>query len=393
MTKVPAGSALQCGMESIQLPEIRWQEGGQEYRAGWRSEAGIAPHAAIQIADDRTSADDAYRQLEGGSALLWRGDWVNARHLMQALTKRADRRFGAQRGKAPKTLAEAFSRHRETQGKRAALLNRLLVPLNGDYSVPLRRAQDVAEACRAAYGEPGGEDSLVALRELLAVISAHEWRKKGVPVAAVGGRIHPHYGVFSPVRGEYVDLVAQAPLPPACDLAFDIGTGSGVLAAVLARRGLNVVATDMAPRALACAAENVEKLGLTVKVRIVEADLFPEGRAPLVVCNPPWLPAEPTSPVEYAVYDPDSRMLRGFLAGLAAHLRTNGEGWLIISDIAERLELRSRAQLLAWIEAAGLTVVDRLDTRPQHPKTRDQQDPLHAARAAEVTSLWRLRRR
>ena len=320
MTKERVGSALQCGMEPIQLPEIRWQEGGHEHLACWRSEAGIAPHSEVGIADDRTSADDAYRQLEGGSALLWRGDWVNARHLMQALTKRADRRLGAQRGKAPKTLAEAFARHRETQGKRAALLNRLLVPLSADYTLPLRRAQDVAEACRAAYGEPGAEDSLVALRELLAVISAHEWRKKGVPVPAVQGRIYPHYGVFSPVRGEYVDLVASAPIPAGCDLAFDIGTGSGIIAAVLARRGVQqIVATDQDARALACATENIERLGLAAHVRIVKADLFPEGKAPLVVCNPPWLPAQPTSPVEYAVYDPDSRMLRGFLGGLAAH--------------------------------------------------------------------------
>ncbi len=391
MTKGRDGSALQCGMESIQLPEIRWQEGGSEHIADWRSEAGIAPHADVALADDRTSADDAYRLLEAGTALLWRGDWVNARHLMQALTKRADRRFGASRGKAPKTLAEAFARHRETQGRRAALLNRLLVPLTGDFRVPLRRAQEVADACRAAYGPANGADSLVALRELLSVISAYEWRKKGVPVPAVQGRIYPHYGVFSPVRGEYVDLVASAPMPPGCELAFDIGTGSGIIAAVLARRGVKqVVATDQDARALACANENCEKLGLTGAIRVIKADLFPEGRAPLVVCNPPWLPAQPTSPVEYAVYDPDSRMLRGFLGGLAAHLSPGGEGWLIISDIAERLGLRSREQLLGWIGDAGLRVVVRLDTRPKHPKAMDASDPLHAARAAEITSLWRL---
>jgi hypothetical protein len=83
-------------------------------------------------------------------------------------------------------------------------------------------------------------------------------------------------------------------------------------------------------------------------------------------------------------------MLRGFLAGLAAHLAPGGEGWLIISDIAEHLGLRSRDQLLGWIAAGGLRVLERRDTRPQHPKVRDATDPLHAARAAEVTSLWRL---
>lgn len=211
-----------------------------------------------------------------------------------------------------------------------------------------------------------------------------------MPIPALGERIHPHYGVFSPVRGEYVGLVAEAPLP-STELAFDIGTGTGVLAAVLARRGVKrILATDQDPRALACAHENIERLGLGGQVEVVRADLFPEGRAPLIVCNPPWLPARPSSPLECAVYDPESRMLRGFLNGLAAHLEPGGEGWLILSDFAEHLGLRSRDELLAAIDKAGLKVAGKMDVRPAHPKASDPTDPLHAARAAEVTSLWRL---
>ena len=63
---------------------------------------------------------------------------------------------------------------------------------------------------------------------------------------------------------------------------------------------------------------------------------------------------------------------------------------MILSDLAERLGLRSRDELLGWIVAADLKVLGRLDTRPSHPKARDGSDPLHIARAAEVTSLWRL---
>ncbi|MBC7490550.1 MAG: class I SAM-dependent methyltransferase, partial [Glaciimonas sp.] len=218
----------------------------------------------------------------------------------------------------------------------------------------------------------------------------HEWRKKGVEIPALDDRIHPHYGVFSPVRGEYINLVAQAPLK-VTSLAFDIGTGTGVLAAVLARRGFaRVVATDQNVRALACAKENLMRLGLRQQVEIVQADLFPPGRAPLIVCNPPWLPARPISPIEYAVYDPDSQMLCGFLNGVAAHLAPGGEAWLILSDLAEHLTLRSRATLLGWIGKAGLTIIGRMDVKPHHPKVADAADPLHAARAAEVTSLWRL---
>ena len=160
---------------------------------------------------------------------------------------------------------------------------------------------------------------------------------------------------------------------------------------MLARRGIaKVIATDMDPRALSCARENLHRLNLDDQVEVVQADLFPEGRAPLVVCNPPWLPGRPSSSIEYAIYDPDSRMLKGFLGGLAGHLAPGGEGWLILSDFAEHLGLRPREQLLAMIEQAGLTVIARHDVRPTHPRASDASDPLHAARAAEVTSLWRL---
>ena len=83
-------------------------------------------------------------------------------------------------------------------------------------------------------------------------------------------------------------------------------------------------------------------------------------------------------------------MLRGFLGGLAEHLEAGGEGWLILSDLAEHLGLRPRAMLLELFDKARLKVVGRIDVRPTHPKALDTSDPLHTARAAEVTSLWRL---
>jgi hypothetical protein len=86
-------------------------------------------------------------------------------------------------------------------------------------------------------------------------------------------------------------------------------------------------------------------------------------------------------------------MLLGFLNGLADHLLPGGEGWLIISDFAEHLGLRTREWLLAAIDHAGLSVAGREDIRPRHPKASDQTDPLYAARAAELTSLWRLKAR
>lgn len=380
--------------ESIPGPALEWIENEERRSARWRSEAGLPPPKRLVIADDRLTADTAFRYACEGTAMLWRGDFQNARQLLQALMRRIDRK-PRKAGKANKpdgtaiSMSDAFHLHRQAQSQRARILAMLLLPLNADYGIPLRRAPDVRQACEEAYGE-SSEASVVSLREIMGLIGAHEWRKNGVEIPALGARIHPHYGVFSPVRGEYIDLVAQAPLPSTA-LAFDIGTGTGVLAAVLAKRGVaRVVATDQDRRALVCARENIERLDMTGQIELLQADMFPAGRAPLIICNPPWVPARPSSPIEHAIYDPDSRMLRGFLAGLADHLEIKGEGWLILSSFAEHLGLRSRDDLLAWINAAGLKVRARIDTKPKHGKASDETDPLHAARSAEVTSLWRL---
>jgi methylase of polypeptide subunit release factors len=371
---------------------ITWLEAGTQRAARWRSESGWPAPKKVVVADDTMSADTAYRLALDGTGLLWRGDFQNARQLLQALVRRIDSK--SPRSKRAKTHAapptESFHRHRLAQLQRARLLALVLLPFDAGYVVPLRRAPDVAAACEEAYG-PFQEPFVASLRELLGVIGAHEWRRKGVPIPALDDRIHPWYGVFSPVRGEYVELVAQTPLPAGATVAFDVGAGTGVLSAVLARRGLRrIVATDLDERALGCARDNIVRLGLTAQVEVLRADLFPAGRADLVVCNPPWLPGKPSSAIEHAIYDPDSRMLKGFLAGLTNHLTEAGEGWLILSDLAEHLGLRSRAQLLEWIAAAGLAVAGRHDTRPTHPKASDANDPLALARMQEVTSLWRL---
>jgi SAM-dependent methyltransferase len=373
-------------------PLLEWEEGGVRRSARWRSEAGVPPPRRVEPVDDTLTADAALRLATAGTGLLWRSDFHNARHLLQAIARRLERRQ-SRKATAASPL-EGFHQHRLAQGQRASILGRVIVELAGDYAIALPRAPDLREACTEAWGPPDGEPSVATLRELLGIVGAHEWRKKGVEIPALGpppdNRIHPHYGVFSPVRGEYLDLVAAAPLP-SLELAFDIGTGTGVLAALLARRGVRrVIATDQDPRALACARDNLHRLGLAAQVEVLEADLFPPGRAPLIVCNPPWLPARPSAPVERAVYDEGGRMLRGFLGGLREHLAPDGEGWLVMSDFAEHLGLRARDELPSLIASCGLRVLARSDVRPRHPKAADPSDALHAARAAERTFLWRL---
>jgi methylase of polypeptide subunit release factors len=392
----------------MQNVSIHWEEGDRHCSAVWHSENGIAPHKKVVTADDTLTADDAYHLACEGRAILWKGDFQNARQLLQALvrridrpskkSKRADKRVGKSDGVSiQKSARDIFNQHRLIQSQRARILGMLLIQCNSDHSIPLRRAPDLSQACSEAYGTVS-ESYVVSLRELLGVVSAYEWRKNGLPILADGNGnpvcVHPHYGVFSPVRGEYIELVCNAPLPKALEsesTAFDIGVGTGVLSIILAMRDVqNIVATDQDDRALACARENISLLNLNSQIEIVKANLFPPGKASLIVCNPPWVPARPSSTLEHAVYDPDSQMLKGFLAGLKDHLLPQGEGWLILSDLAEHLELRTRQELLTWIEDAGLILINRINTKPKHPKVFDDSDSLYFARAAEITSLWRL---
>jgi methylase of polypeptide subunit release factors len=373
-------------------PTISWQEASKTKTSIWHSENETPAPKKVQIADDTIKADAAYKLCCEGTALLWRGDFQNAKQLMQAISRRIDRP-GKKPKKAPANMTEAFHLHRQAQSQKARILGMLLLEVSVGYHINLRRAPDIKAACEHAYGK-STQSFIVSLREILGLIGAYEWSKNGVEISVINNKIHPSYGVFSPIRGEYLTLVDTAPLPTPCTTAFDIGTGTGVLAAILANRGVKtVIATDNSQRALDCAQKNINHLEMKNAVTVLNANLFPDesyGKADLIVCNPPWLPARPSSVLESAIYDENSQMLKGFLTGLKAHLNDSGEGWLILSDFAEHLGLRTRDELLAWISAADLKVIDKMDTKASHNKTLDASDPLHAARKAEVTSLWRL---
>jgi len=373
---------------------INWTEAGEEKSALWRAERDTPPPKTVQVVDDQMTADIAYRLASEGRALLWRGDFQNARQLLQAMARRIDKKPRKRKAKSTTlTLAETFHRYRLSQSQRARTLNMLLIPVEANHSIALRRAPNVESACQEVF-DTSAEPYVISLRRLQGIIGAHEWRKKGIEVSELNARIHPHYGVFAPIRQEYIKLVAQAPIPELCvteSNAFDIGTGTGVLAALLAQSGIqNIKATDYDERVLNCARENLTQLNHINQVCLQQTDVFPEGQAALIVCNPPWIPARPSSPLEHAIFDAGGRMLKQFIFGLKAHLLPSGVGWLILSDFAEHLGLRSRKELLDMINTAGLTIIDKQDIKPQHPRVLDTDDPLHKVRAAEVTSLWRL---
>lgn len=79
---------------------------------------------------------------------------------------------------------------------------------------------------------------------------------------------------------------------------LDVGTGSGCIAVALLSQwpGARCVASDVSEAALTIASENASRNGVGERVRFVVADRFmlsaevvPEGRFDIIVCNPPYI--------------------------------------------------------------------------------------------------------
>jgi hypothetical protein len=348
----------------------------------WHSESDAPAPTRTSPVDDRLNADTALKRLRRGEYLLYTGDFHNAKQLLGALARRLPK------GRPPKEPLEAFRAERRARQLEHDVLSHLVVQLDRDYKLSLARAPDLAQACRWTWGEPTADTTLVPLKQLLGMLGAAEWRRKGLTVPGLAGLLHPHYGVYLPTRTDYVELLLRLPDVKG-KRVFDVGTGTGVLSFLLLQHGAqSVQATDVDERAVACARENAQRLGLTERFSVQQADLFPEGTADLVICNPPWIPEPPKNRVDRAVFDEDSRFLTRFLEGLPAHLAPGGEGLLLLSDLAVLLGLRPGDWLATQLQRTGLQVKWKRSTPARHGKAQDASDPLHAARSREVTTLY-----
>ena len=116
---------------------------------------------------------------------------------------------------------------------------------------------------------------------------------------------------------------------------LEIGTGTGLIALCCRQAGAkSVVATDINPRAIACAESNARRLGHHIDLRLVpSADGADSGgfavvaadeRFDLIISNPPWEDGIPQRWSEYALYDPGFELLRSILVGCRKHLNPGG---------------------------------------------------------------------
>lgn len=152
------------------------------------------------------------------------------------------------------------------------------------------------------------------------------------------------------------------------DRVLEVGTGSGILAISAALAGaLHVTAVDLNPAAVLAARMNVSLYGLAGKVRVLQGDMFEaveEESFDLIICNPPYLRGEPTSPgtLAYMAGD-DFRWLRRFAQAAPDHLASNGRCLLVLADSTDLRAIVSIFSQRGWRvrqRAARDLVVERL---------------------------------
>lgn len=146
-------------------------------------------------------------------------------------------------------------------------------------------------------------------------VSADEGVKDGVGVAMVGDidAAERAAGLAASVNAAESDAAARATREGGL-LVADICTGSGCIACSIAyeRPDVRVIATDIAPEAVALASENAAALGLAERVAVREGDLGScvparlAGAFDLVVSNPPYVPTDVLAgiPREVADFEP-----------------------------------------------------------------------------------------
>ena len=188
-------------------------------------------------------------------------------------------------------------------------------------------------------------------------------------------------------RSPLAELILQG-LSPWLELdrplrVLDVGTGSGCIAAAFAWHwpALQVDATDISTAALELAADNLRRLGLADRVRLIESDVYsaladgpdPPRRYDLVVSNPPYVPNASMDelPAEY-LHEPDMALragddgldiVRRLLKGAPEHLTPGGFVLLEVGEAAPQTQSLLGDVASIWLEfehgGEGVVLLDR----------------------------------
>lgn len=243
---------------------------------------------------------------------------------------------------------------------------------------------------------PDKEEFLMCFTDILGMNGAYQWYVQGIDFPGLKGRVHPYYGAYFPTRFSHLQLFDKwLASQKSFKRALDIGCGCGVLSLFLHKHKVaHIHATDINPNAVYSTASEIQRRGLSNMITVEHASFsgsFQPQSHDLIVFNPPWLPAPPSSSLDRSTYY-DNDFFKDFFNHI--HHKFNKEALLVMlfsnfaevaglsqsNPIAEEIEKNKRFSLLEKIEAGTAL-------RPKKNK-----DWMHNIRSKEKVSLWVLKK-
>lgn len=150
--------------------------------------------------------------------------------------------------------------------------------------------------------------------------------------------------VFSPKIFDSTDFLIEHLNILEGGKVLEIGCGTGIVSIFAAKKAGKVIATDISPKAVQNAMENIESYKLNSKIDVRFGDLFePVKREKFdrIFWNFPlgYTEKEITSLPERQLFDKNYSTLRIFLRELRSHLNPNGIAYITFSANGSRWDL------------------------------------------------------
>lgn len=145
-------------------------------------------------------------------------------------------------------------------------------------------------------------------------------------------KLHPQ--VYEPAEDTF--LLAENLAVRKGDTALDVGTGTGLIALLMAKKASSVLGVDINPLAVELAGENALLNGIkNVEFRV--SDLFErvEGKFDVITFNAPYLPGEPEEPIDLALVGGEGgrEVLDRFIREVPEYLKPGGTVQIVQSSI------------------------------------------------------------
>jgi len=145
-------------------------------------------------------------------------------------------------------------------------------------------------------------------------------------------KLHPQ--VYEPAEDTF--LLAENLAVRKGDTALDVGTGTGLIALLMAKKASSVLGVDINPLAIELARENARINGIkNVEFRV--SDLFENvsGKFDVITFNAPYLPGEPEEPIDLALVGGEGgrEVLDRFIREVPEYLKPGGTVQIVQSSI------------------------------------------------------------